>query len=213
MEAAKHPIYTMHCDQDRFLSMDQMNPTRTHQKINRVCSYQSKGGVGKTTLSVVLSLGLQLPLRDLDPQRSATKWLARREVPHPLAGPGSERWVADCPPGISGDHIGALASSDLVVIPVRAAFTDLEALPDTVKFVQAHCRGTIGFLLSDIDGRTHDEQMLRRKLHSFGHPVLGMFSHRAAYGRAGMVGGLPGDFDQVAREEMDKLVAAVEALA
>lgn len=99
-------------------------------RMNRIATYGSKGGGGKTTASVVLCIGLHLPLCDLDPQRSATKWLARRPLPHPLAPAGSKRWVADCPPGISGEHIGVLARAGLVVIPVRPSFNDLQVARD-----------------------------------------------------------------------------------
>jgi chromosome partitioning protein len=180
--------------------------------MNRIATYGSKGGSGKTTASVVLCVGLQLPLCDLDPQRSATKWLERRQLPHPLAPAGSERWVADCPPGISGEHIGVLALAALVVIPVRPSFNDLQVLPETVRFVEANCPGRIGFLLSDVDKRTSDEQIVRSLLGPFGHPIVGMFSHRVAYSRAGISGQLPGELDPVAKHEMDEVIRAVTEL-
>jgi len=181
--------------------------------MNRICSFASKGGAGKTTLAVLLAVGLDLPLCDLDPQRTATAWLGRRSSAHPSASLNAGRWIADCPPGIVGELIPALRASDLVVIPVRPAFNDLEALPQTVRFVTASTQARVAFTLSDIDRRTSDERTVRELLAEYGYPVLGMLSSRAAYRRAGITGHLPGDFDRVARDEMASLVAAVKDLA
>lgn len=107
--------------------------------------------------------------------------------------------MADCPPGISGEHIGVLARAALVVVPVRASFNDLQVLPETVRFVEANCPGRIGFLLSDIDKRTSDEQIIRGLLGPFGHPV-------------GISGQLPGELDVAAKHEMDEVIRSVTEL-
>lgn len=181
--------------------------------MNRICIYHSKGGSSKTTLAVTLGVALGLPLCDLDPQKTATAWLARRKVPHPVVPPDAPSWVADCPPGIIGELIPVLEKSELVLIPVRASFNDLDALPDAVRFVQANTLARMAFILADIDRRTTDEGTLRDLLREYGHPVLGMLSHRASYRRAGIMGLVPADYDQVALHEITGLAAATKELA
>lgn len=178
----------------------------------RILVSGSKGGSGKTTASCILSVGLRLPLCDLDPQQSATRWLCRRQLPHPMVQADADQWVADCPPGISGEHIGMLARASVVIIPVRASFNDLQVLPETVRFVEANSHGRVAFLLSDIDKRTRDEEIVRGLLSPYDHRIIGMFSHRVAYCRAGITGQLPAELDATARREMDEVLTAIREL-
>lgn len=171
-----------------------------------------KGGVSKTTTAVILACGLRLPLRDLDPSRTGARWIARRVHDHPLPASNGQAWVADCPPGIRGELIPVLRESDLVLVPVRPGFTDLDVLAHTLRFVSAHAVGDVGFLLAGIDQRTKDEERLRQALEPLGHPVLGMFSFRAAYARAGSSANLPGELDPVAAQEARNLFTSIEAL-
>lgn len=191
------------------------NP-QTHQPIHmkkKITVFAGdKGGVSKTTTSVILACGLGLPLRDLDPSRTGTRWLARRADTHPLPASEGQGWVADCPPGIRGELIPVLRESDLVLVPVRPGFTDLDVLAHTLRFVSAHAPGDIGFLLAGIDQRTRDEGRLRQALAPLGPPVLGVFSFRVAYARAGSSASLPGELDPVAAREAQELFASIGAL-
>lgn len=185
-----------------------MNPTN----IARIAVFNEKGGSTKTTTAVGLAVGLGLPLRDLDPQPTATRWLARRESPFPTAAAHDTRWVADCPPGIKGELIPVLASSQLVVVPVRASFPDLETLPQTIRFLRANSRAKIGFLMSAIDGRTSDAKTLLEVLERYSLPILGTFTHRASYRRAGIAGLTPAELDPVAASELKQVLAAIGEL-
>ena len=81
-----------------------------------------KGGSGKTTLATNIAGWLagkrqRVVLRDLDPQRSSTQWLARRPALFPriagLAGemrstakePDPDWRVVDTPAGLHGDDL------------------------------------------------------------------------------------------------------------
>lgn len=112
----------------------------------------SKGGVGKSTLALHVGvaahlLGLQVGIVDLDKQASATKWSMRRGSGPPVASNhaplltgmvhaaeanGADLVIIDTA-GHSADESALTASkhSDLVIIPVRPAVFDLEAVSTT----------------------------------------------------------------------------------
>ena len=176
----------------------------------KISIYQEKGGSGKTTMAVTLAVSLGLPVLDLDRQGTATQWLGRREVPHPIAKESDGTWIADCPPGIDASVGRLLAISNVVLVPVRCSFNDLVTLPKTLKFIGAHTAARVAFVGSDIDKRTNDEATLREALAAHQLPILGMLYHRASYRRAGMTGGLASDIDKAAIDEIDALTSAVK---
>jgi chromosome partitioning protein len=104
-----------------------------------------KGGAGKTTLSINLAgwlaaNGQAVNLLDLDRQKSASKWLARRPAYLPaigLAGEGGEKpaWlVIDSPAGLHGknlDHAVKLVTS--VLVPISPSLFDIQASQDFLK--------------------------------------------------------------------------------
>lgn len=101
-----------------------------------------KGGAGKTTLSINLagwlaSQGNRVSLLDLDRQKSATKWLARRAEDLPpitISGRGkdpSDWLVIDSPAGLHGknlDHAVKLVSR--VLVPISPSLFDIQASQD-----------------------------------------------------------------------------------
>ncbi|SFQ13189.1 ParA family protein [Tranquillimonas alkanivorans] len=144
-----------------------------------------KGGTGKTCLSVTLAVeaaranGARVALLDLDPQRSACAWAELRSEAAPLVVPcrdgdlehylsearvaGFDTVFIDTPSGGGKATDRAIASSDLVVIPVRPAFLDLEALQPTVTSLRSH--GTRGlFVLAQVPARGQEEDAARRDL-------------------------------------------------
>lgn len=172
----------------------------------KIAVYNEKGGAGKTTVAVSLTLSLGLPLLDLDSQPTATRWLERRSPPPPMARRSDPAWIADCPPGISPAIAPVLAACDLVIIPVRASFPDLVTLPDTLAFLRASTKAKLAFVGSDVDRRTNDESALRDALTSHALSVLGVLSHRASYRRAGLSGAHAGEIDPVAAAELRELI-------
>lgn len=101
-----------------------------------------KGGAGKTTLTVNLagwlaSQNKTVSLLDLDRQKSATKWLARRPATLPaisISGSGKEKtdWmIIDSPAGMHGknlDHAIKLVSR--VLVPIAPSLFDIQASQD-----------------------------------------------------------------------------------
>ena len=113
-----------------------------------------KRGAGKTTLAVELAACAEDALiLDLDPQKKATHWAGRREVPGPVVQPAEAevldealewareqrfRWVfidtsAQARPEIVR---AAIEAADLALIPTRSGSADLGALGEIVRMVQ-----------------------------------------------------------------------------
>lgn len=114
-----------------------------------------KGGTGKTTLAVHLSVAATLAghttvLIDLDPQASACKWSDIRqadspvvisahearlpEVLHKAEQNGVDLAILDTPP--KSDSLDTAEVSDFALIPCRPAIFDLQAIGSTMKIVK-----------------------------------------------------------------------------
>ena len=112
----------------------------------------TKGGVGKTTSALMCAFvlagrGLDVEVRDLDPQGSASEWLERAreagdEVPfsfvpanaRTVGRDGGGRWVViDTPPAQSASIEAAVEAADFVVIPSEPAGLDLDRVWHTVR--------------------------------------------------------------------------------
>lgn len=175
----------------------------------KIIVFSEKGGSGKTTLAVHLAVALDLPLLDLDPQQSASKWLERREPQHPLLNPDAklpDAYVIDCPPRFNAGLIRYLEAADVAVLPVRASFNDLVILPDAVAFLEEHAR-KVAIVGADIDLRSNDLSSLGEILQGYPNAAyVGHMSHRAAYRRAGLAGKLAGEIDAVAKDELKGIV-------
>jgi chromosome partitioning protein len=110
-----------------------------------------KGGVGKTTLAVNLTVSVGIPtvLFDLDPQESAM-WADRRKSDSPHVEFLTERRLAD---GLTAAKQGkydlaiidtagpqaftAAQSADLVLIPCRPSLVDLDAIRRTAQLIKS----------------------------------------------------------------------------
>ena len=116
-----------------------------------------KGGVGKTTLSMHLSVLASEPgkpalLIDTDPQRSLAWWhrlrgpeeprlieADARELPDLISAARSEgfgRVIVDTPPHAEDSILGAMRSADLVLVPTRPGPLDLAAVASTLDLAQ-----------------------------------------------------------------------------
>ena len=115
-----------------------------------------KGGTGKTTLAVHLSVAATLAghttvLIDLDPQASACKWSdirqdGRYRRSSPLTRHGCQKCcikaeqngvdlvILDTPP--KSDSLDTAEVSDFALIPCRPAIFDLQAIGSTMKIVK-----------------------------------------------------------------------------
>ncbi|GJE57320.1 ParA family protein [Methylobacterium thuringiense] len=116
-----------------------------------------KGGVGKTTLSMHLSVLASAPgapalLLDTDPQRSLAWWhrlreadvpnlieADARELPDLVAAAkreGIKRIIIDTPPHAEDSILGAMRVADLVVVPTRPGPLDLAAVATTLELAE-----------------------------------------------------------------------------
>ena len=93
-----------------------------------------KGGAGKTTLAINLAAaaslrGQKTMLIDLDPQGSAARWAD-------LRGEGYDFIVIDTPPNADQHAKQAALCADLVAIPCRLSFLDLDAIGATIDLCE-----------------------------------------------------------------------------
>ena len=155
----------------------------------RIGLLAQKGGVGKTTLAVHLSvLAGDALLIDLDPQRSAVAWWRTRAAPLPAMAEGSATslrsalaavrapWVLiDTAPHAEEDARLVAENVDLVVIPTRAAILDLRAIASTVAIVRRARTPAVIVLNAVPPGRTVAEATVtteaRAAVQAYGLPV------------------------------------------
>lgn len=147
----------------------------------------TKGGVGKTTLTCCLAVeaaGLTLPpakqskvaVCDLDPQGSFSDWYRRRGSPdNPALLHGSEfaseaiealrltsaydYVFVDGPPGALTVTEDAIAAADLIVIPIKASGLDLAASQDCIQLCQENNKP---FLVVVNDAGQHDGKLVEQ---------------------------------------------------
>ena len=116
-----------------------------------------KGGTGKTTLAVNLSVaaeraGHSTILIDLDPQASAAKWNDNREgdAPVVVAAPpsrlpevlkkaedaGATLAILDTAPHTETAALDAAGVSEMALIPCKPALIDLQAITSTINVIR-----------------------------------------------------------------------------
>jgi chromosome partitioning protein len=116
-----------------------------------------KGGVGKTTLSVNLTVaahqaGLRAVLADLDSQRSAMAWARARKGPGPAvlettagklfplwsaaANAGCDLMVLDTPASAEAETMQAIRLADLCLLVSRPNYFDIAALARSIELLR-----------------------------------------------------------------------------
>ena len=143
---------------------------RGTERATRVFALVSqKGGSSKSTLAVHLAVraaqqGASVVIVDTDPQATASRWYDRRAAEWPVlatAGRGTltaaldaaradgvDVVLVDTPPHTGAQIDQAVAAADLVVIPCKPTPFDLDAVPETVRLVEAHRRPAVFVLTS-----------------------------------------------------------------
>ena len=167
-----------------------------------------KGGSGKTTLATnvagaLASLGEDVELLDLDRQKSASQWLARRPANLPairlMNDPqGSEKksgWlVVDTPAALHGktlDH--ALRLAHRVLVPVAPSLFDIQASRDFLHSLAAEKavrkgRTFVGVVGMRMAPRTRAAVTLEGFLRDLDLPVLGYLREAQNYVNAAFEG-------------------------
>lgn len=128
-----------------------------------------KGGSSKSTLTVHLAVraaqrGASVVIVDTDPQATASRWYDRRAAEWPVLvtaargtlpaaleaarADGVGAVFVDTPPHTGAQIDQAVAAADLVVIPCKPTPFDLDAIPETVRLVEAHRRPAVFVLTS-----------------------------------------------------------------
>lgn len=178
-----------------------------------VAVFNTKGGVGKSTLTVHLAveacmLGLKVCILDLDSQGSATAWRRTRVNPIPtvvqvpavsldyaIAGAvadGYDLILLDSPPSVSPATARILTAAKLVVIPVRPEPFDVAAIQDTLNLVGVK---RVMFVLSDCPSKAPEIAETRGMLENLGYPVLGPINNRRSMWRALVSGQAISEFE------------------
>ncbi len=204
-----------------------------------VCN--SKGGVGKTTLSATLAVraakdGSRVALVDLDPQKSLISWWNRRgksENPEIMEGVETaseaiERLenvgaydvlVVDTPPAFLGLIEDAVDCADVVVIPLKASALDAAASEDAVVLAKQG-GGEFLVVLNDVEPKwattKRVQEFLAENLPKK-NVAETMISHRPSHVSAMTVGKTAAEInngrDKTAVEEVDALWEEVKKAA
>ena len=144
----------------------------------RIAFAHTKGGVGKTTASIMLAAavekrGIPVVVYDADPQASASRWaevaIARDdplgfEVKRVNAqflrnlSSDSAGWhIIDTPPGSAAEIQAAIDIADLVIVPTHPSPMDLDRVWPTLEAIEHRM---VGVLLVGVIPR--DPKPLRR---------------------------------------------------
>ena len=176
----------------------------------RISVYSEKGGAGKSTLAVALAFAFDLPIIDLDPMGVSSGHLRLRDATK-LRQDG---WIADFPAGTDLTHTQYLRDADLVIVPCRPTYPDLKGLGQTLRFVKAHAGPSTRMCLfaNAIAPKSSDLNLFVEAVGKHGLPILGHFTQRVAYGRAGVTGRPFGDLDPIAGQEVESVVESVKGV-
>ncbi len=196
--------------------------------MKRVFLANSKGGAGKSTLTINLAVALanrnkRVLLADCDPQLSTAAWCERRpgdaaplewvvlrrikrlEAFQPPAG--IDYMLVDTPAGLDADDLGKmLAKGDRVIVPVLPSVLDLDA---TERFLGelaalpavAAGRVDVGLVLNRIRNDTVSARTALERLSAQPFPVLAQIRDTQAYLLSAAMGkGLFDYHSQIAQE-------------
>lgn len=187
---------------------DSMAPQSKIMKIISIIS--QKGGVGKTTLAVNLAIavskaGLSAGVVDLDPQASAATWSDVRQngndpavisaqysrLPQILETAkehDTDYIFIDTAARSQNAALAAARSANLILIPCKPAFLDLQAIKTTVDLALL-AKTPIAIILNDIPSRgtlpEEAKQVLEKDQLTISPVTLG---HRTAFVRSTAMG-------------------------
>ncbi len=165
-----------------------------------------KGGSGKTTLSINLagwlaSQGRRVAMLDLDRQKSATQWLAARDMALPNiellqdGQKGEADWlVIDSPAGLHGKNLErALKLATKVAVPIAPSLFDIRASQDFLAALHAEKtvrkgHAFVGVVGMRVDPRTRAGVTLEQFMARQDLPVLAYLRNTQNYVNAAFEG-------------------------
>lgn len=129
----------------------------------RISFVHTKGGVGKTTNTIMLATaaarrGIDVEVLDADPQGSATRWaevasMREDELEFSVRSvdarrlqrfPASDGWqIVDTPPGTADEIQAAIDTADLIIVPTHAAPLDIDRVWPTLETVAHRPHGVL----------------------------------------------------------------------
>ena len=165
-----------------------------------------KGGSGKTTLALHLAIAAakerKVLVIDLDPQQSAERWHAIRQRitgtkddPSIAAGPyqklpdmlktarrlGAELVLIDTPPKLDKAIIPSLKVATMVLVPLKSAVLDLQALEDSSDLINlAKARTKAAVVLNAVPTGQHRETAVKESLRTANRLKLEVASQRVS---------------------------------
>lgn len=196
----------------------------------------TKGGAGKTTLSVHVARALELRghkvlLIDTDPQGSSLDWAEANEgryfsvvgIDRPVLEAEVKRFsrdydwiIIDGAAKLEKIVVSALKASDLVIIPVKPSPLDIWAISDLVETVKLRQEVTDGipvtaFQVSMAKKGTLLSTDVLEALSGYGLPIFeGAIHEKTAYPKAMATGSTAIDIDKAAEVEVNNLVDQIE---
>ena len=179
----------------------------------KVCVFNAKGGVGRTTLSLNLSGyfandGHRVLLVDHDPQGSALAWATlAQETPFTVArgrSPGFDVEIHDMPPRLP--DTGQLPQADLYLVPTLLDGVAFVVYLKTIQFLDSQ-----GLPYMAVANRVNTQRAEHRgRLESFPGPVI---RERAAFASAYALGRTvfdhPGPYVAGAKFDVTQLAQAL----
>lgn len=183
--------------------------------------FNTKGGVGKSTLAVcladVLSQSGATCLVDLDQQGTITELSELESFPltvekvnsvQELSELNEAATVVDCPPYLTEQTLELLNLSDFVLVPIKPGFADYFALKKTLTYVYQAARPA-GVVLNMVKSGNKVTAQIQELIGEAEIPLLQTtIGDRVAYTRA-LVTGTVYESDAKAAGEINRLIIEI----
>lgn len=149
----------------------------------KIAFSNGKGGTGKTTSCVLValalsSIGRSVVVRDLDPQKTATKWLEGSDVPEDrlllVERPDVDYTLIDTPPRLDSTAFQkGVGGADVIVIPTSPSPADLDTTLETVELLtEMGIDGRARILYTNVQANTQLASQLDARAKDIGIPAF-----------------------------------------
>lgn len=184
----------------------------------KIALIQKKGGVGKTTLSILLGEAIQqtgqtVAVRDYDAQGSASKVLERIGGQKEVPGQSYNVLVIDTPPSlILPSTAAAVEEANIILIPTSPSPVDIWEAEEAARFVRSRNKSAIvRLVLNRTKTGTLLSEAAAANLGVISEPVLPVtLADRQSYQHA-LLGGWNA-LDSKAQKELLQFTVAVTSL-